>query len=132
MFNKIMNSPFVLGLLLSVFHIAYSGYTGAVATVISIILTFLLIALYTCVTQFTFSKNFKYLTVLSTFIAGFTIDAIFFGKIADVLTNTADEGVHPGAAIVIITLTALVVSGLNYFYLTYGNKLGLWIANKTK
>lgn len=130
MFNKIMNSPYVLGLLLSLFHLAYRGYTGTVAAVISVILILLLIALYTSITQFTFSKNFKYLTVLSTLIAGFTFDAIFFGKMADALSNT--PGVHPGAAIIVITLTILVASGLNYAYLTYGNKLGLWILKKTK
>lgn len=130
MLNKIMNSPYVLGALLTAIHLVFRAYTGTFATILGSICPLLFIALYTYLTQLNFSKNFKYLTMLTTFITGIAIDQLLFGKISNALSEMGQA--HPAALIITLTLVVLVGCGINYLYLFLGNQLGLWLLKKNK
>lgn len=130
MLNKIINSPYALGATLSLIQLVHRLFTGNIATVLGLILPLTIIATYSYLTQQVFTKNFKYLTILAKFIIGLGIEELLFGGFSAALKNFGDA--HPAATIITITLAVLVVCGLNYFYLTCGNKLGLWILKKTK
>jgi hypothetical protein len=125
-----MNSPYTLGAALSAIHFSHRLFTGNLAIILGIILPLTLIASYSYFTKNVFSKNFKYLTILTNFIIGLGIEELLFGGFSAALKNFGDA--HPAATIITITLTVLAGCGLNYFYLTCGNKLGLWLLKKAK
>lgn len=131
MLNKIINSPYVLGATLSLIQLMHQRlFTGTIATVIGLLLPLTLIAAYSYFTKQVFTKNFKYLTILAQFIIGLGIEELLFGGFSTAVKNFGDA--HPAAAIITITLTILVGCLINYLYLTYGNKLGLWVLKKNK
>lgn len=130
MFNTIINSPYVIGAALSMIHLIHRGLTGTFAMVMGTILPLAFIAFYTYFTKRSFTKNFKYLAILTTFIVGFVLQELLFGAISKAFKNFGNF--HPGAVIITVTLTVLVGCLINYLYLTFGNKLGLWLLKKNK
>lgn len=132
MFNKIINSPFTLGTVLTLIHIAHRSFTGNIATTLGIILPLAIIVLYTYFTQKVFTKNFKYLTILTELIVGLGLAELFCGTVSNALRAGSSEPIHPGAALIGMTLVLLGTSLVNYLYLTFANKLGLWILKKIK
>jgi hypothetical protein len=130
MLNKIINAPYTLAATLSLIQLVHRFITGNIATVLGLILPLTIITFYSYFTNRVFTKKFKYLTILAQFIIGLGIEEILFGGFSRALKSFGEA--HPAAAIITITFTVLVGCAINYLYLTYGNKLGLWIVKKTK
>lgn len=129
MLNKIITSPYTLGIALSGIQMLHRLYTSNIA-LLGIILPLTLIAAYSYVTKKIFTKNFKYLAILTQFIIGLGIEELLFGGFSTALKNFGSF--NPGLTIITVTLTILIGCAVNYLFLTYGNKLGLLIAKKTK
>lgn len=130
MLNTIINSPYVIGAALSLIHLIQRGFTSTFAIVMGPILPLAFIAFYTYFTKQSFTKNFKYLAILTSFIVGFASQELLFGAITQAFKNFGSF--HPGAVIITVTLMVLVGCLINYLYLTFGNKLGLWMLKKNK
>lgn len=130
MFNKIINTPYVLGAALSTINMIRHVYPGNFATAASILLPLILITAYSYFTKQIFTKNFKYLSILAQFIIGLGLEELLFGGVSTALKGFS--AVHPASVIITFTLTILVGCLVNYLYLTYANKLGLWLLKKNK
>lgn len=130
MLNKIINSPYTLAATLSLIQLVHRFITGNIATMLGLILPLTIIAFYSYFTKKVFTKNFKYLAILAQFIIGLGIEELLFGGFSTALKNFGSA--HPAATIITVTLTILAGCLINYLFLTYSNKLGLWILKKTK
>lgn len=132
MLNKIINSPYALGLLLSGISLVSASFHGPIGIALKLGIPLLIAAVYT----YSLNKQaFKFLftarAALVSVMAHLGVNEIIQSNLATTFSGL-DTCFNRVFFIIIIMLFILYWAAISYFLIFVGNKLGLWILKKTK
>lgn len=134
MLNKIINSPYALGLALYLIGLTYRFTTSTLISVLGLFLTIAAVAGYTYfLNKKALSAAFKIRAVLVEILMIFGLEQLLFQRVSHMFSGF-EPALRENTAFIVGTLIVGIPMciGISYLLLTVGNNLGLLALKKRK